>query len=132
MMLRLINVVIDTLIFSGGSLPVGKIDESCSKVIHDVCKEKLRSVFPIDEILSSYRIVMRSSPQLSDKRKILVRFSNIQTRNSILANCKSNKPENIYVNELNVRQMEKLPLLGHATVRFMLGLKQLILTLEEL
>lgn len=89
----------DSLILSGNSLPAVREGESCGGLVSEIFKNQLKHVLLPGDIVESYRLGKKPASQTPDRRPILVKFNKREIKDTVLMNCKSVKPTNLYINE---------------------------------
>ena len=87
------------IIVSGGRLPASTIGENCPAVVPDTSKREVNYEIDASIIVSAYRLVKNSPFQGLDKRKIVVKLSNVVNRTDLIQACKRVKPSGLFVNE---------------------------------
>jgi len=89
----------DSLIFSGDAVAVERENENCSRMVVDLLKDNLNYVIQPDVVLTAYRIGKKSLSQGASRRNVYVKLKDRAEKQSILSNCKSVKPPNLFINE---------------------------------
>ena len=97
----------DSLILSGDALPTATMNENPVQIVEDVLKSKL-NISTTDIILSAYRIGNKPVTQSPDRRKVMVKLKNSQSRIDIIHSCKTVKPSQLYVSENLVQSRAEL------------------------
>ena len=89
----------DTLLISGDGVPHVAAGENCNALVCSIVKEKLKiNIFPND-ISTSHRTGPKPrSPQVEDKRNIIVKLCRRDFKGELLSACRKCKP-NFYINE---------------------------------
>ena len=85
----------DTVIVSGGELPVPAEGENCSQVFCNTIKNKVSLIIKPSDISVAHRLGRKPASQSEDRRGIIVKLC----RRDLMKACKSVKPPRLYVNE---------------------------------
>ena len=91
----------ETLIFSGSILPAFHPSENCPDIVRKIVKEKLHLEQDMD-ISTAHRLGKKpqsNSPASPDKRSIIVKFCQRDTKKNIYLAARTAKVQNLYVNE---------------------------------
>ena len=108
----------DSVIISGAQLPKVTPDENPVGVSLDMFERVLKLKTNKENIRHAYRIG-KSKSLSDDRRSILVKFTDVDMRNDIVAACRTVKPPGIYVNEnLIPVRAEIFSVLRHAKRRY--------------
>ncbi|KAI3384257.1 hypothetical protein SNEBB_000913 [Seison nebaliae] len=87
------------LIVSGESVPLVKMNESCTEIVQEIMKDRLKLIVPTDHFITAHRIGRKPVAQRPDKRNILMKFKNADFKDEVLHACRNEKPSDLYVNE---------------------------------
>ena len=87
------------IILSGNELPKEESGENCTEVVRKLIQTKLRTIVPSTDIDAAFRIGKPSATgQQARTRSILVKFNKPESKKSLIASCKTYKPD-FYINE---------------------------------
>ena len=87
----------NTVILSGNKVPNEVANENVVEVARLVLKNELKNEILSSKIVTGYRIGKKNN--VSEKRRILIKFNNRDDKQDFFSACKVAKPENLYVNE---------------------------------
>ena len=89
----------DTLLISGDGVPHVAAGENCNALVCSMVKEKLKINISPNDISTSHRTGPKPrSPQVADKRNIIVKLCRRDLKGELLSACRKCKP-NFYINE---------------------------------
>ena len=88
----------DTLIIAGEGVPVVTVGESCTSIVGDLIKHKLKINVAPGDISTAHRLGKKPVNQQLDKRNLIVKLCPRDLKRDILTACRNLKP-NLYINE---------------------------------
>ena len=89
----------ESLIFSGDAVYANHQEQDCTKIVQNLLREKMNVVIKKEDISVSHRLGPKLASQVQDKRNIVARFCRRDLKREVLLTCRSQKPQNIFVNE---------------------------------
>ena len=100
----------DTIILSGNAIPLGNNGELCTNIVQEVVKNELRIELPCSAISTAHRLGKKPENQQPDKRSIIVKLCQRDTKRQLMAACKTqnrtsvdnrtqNNPPRLFINE---------------------------------
>ena len=90
---------VNSVIFSGPSIPTVAPQENCISVVSTLLQEKYSVNMPASSIVAAQRIGKKPQMGSPDKRNILVKFSAREVKKDLLQSSKSVRPDGLYIRE---------------------------------
>lgn len=87
------------VLISGGALPVGNVGENTTAVAASILRTTLNYKLPNEAVISTQRLGRPPATGQPDKRKILLKLTNEQTKEDLLRSCRSVKPSGLFIND---------------------------------
>ena len=89
----------DTVVISGGELPIAADNENSSEIACNLIKDKVGVVIRPSEISVAHRLGKKPTTQAQDRRGIIVKLCRREIKQDLMQACKRVKPKNLYINE---------------------------------
>ena len=89
----------DTVVVSGGGLPVVQRGENCSEIVRELIKKELKLTIPISEISTTHRIGSKPNNQMPDKRNFIIKFCRRDCKRELILASKKIRNPNLVVHE---------------------------------
>ena len=87
------------IVISGMNVPVATPGENISNTVSDLFRNSFRLSTPPTGIVKCHRIGKKPRPEVPDRRNILVKLSDEDTKNDLIATSKRIRADGIYLNE---------------------------------
>ena len=97
-----------SVIVSGDQIPEVTAGEDSIKCFRDLCKNKLKCSIPANEITSAFRAGREPLNQTPDKRVMIVKFLNRESKDDLLKSCRREKPSGLYINENLIKSRSEI------------------------
>ena len=89
----------DQIILSGPHIPVGSNEEDCVQIVRTVIKDRLKLDIPKTDIVFAHRLGYKPKSQKEDKRNLVVKMANLDSKRNLLITGKKMKNE-VYINDV--------------------------------
>ena len=89
----------DTIIFSGNSIPVVTVGENCPNLVKNLLRDKLRIELDVRSVSTAHRLGKKLPTQAPDKRPIIAKLCQRDTKNLIMSASRNARLSDLYVNK---------------------------------